>query len=100
MTDYTFDQRIADQARDQMAETTRRLTKELEDMHLQVVQTLQEWSGDAKQQYQVAKSQWDQAAARMPASLFTAESALEQITQGYVRVEHAGVNAFGGYSVK
>ncbi|MGM1060043.1 WXG100 family type VII secretion target [Saccharothrix sp. Mg75] len=100
MTNYTFDPRQADQARDVMADVTMRLRTELENMHQQVLSTLQEWDGPSKDQYSVAKAKWDAAARRMPHSLHTAEVALEQITQGYLRVEHTGVNAFGGFDVR
>ncbi|MEV0058110.1 WXG100 family type VII secretion target [Saccharopolyspora sp. NPDC050389] len=91
---------MADSVRDQMATVTRRLQTELENMHQQIVSTLQDWQGDAKDQYMVAKAQWDAAAQRMPQSLNSAEVALDQITGGYLKVEHTGMNAWGGYGVK
>ncbi|MFI9005947.1 WXG100 family type VII secretion target [Actinosynnema sp. NPDC053489] len=100
MPTYTFDRGMADHVRDQMAEVTKRLQAELENMHQQVMNTLQDWEDGAKDQYLVAKSQWDGAAQRMPHSLNSAEVALNQITGGYLKVEHSGVNAWGGYSVK
>ncbi|MEU4746406.1 WXG100 family type VII secretion target [Actinosynnema sp. NPDC023658] len=100
MTSYTFDQRMADQARDQMAEISTRLRTKLAEMHEQVMSTLQEWDGPSRDQYQVAKSKWDAAANRMPHSLNAAEVALQNITGGYVRVEHTGVNAFGGFDIR
>ncbi|MGW5645799.1 WXG100 family type VII secretion target [Saccharopolyspora sp. NPDC003752] len=90
---------MADSVRDHMAEVTRRLQTELDDMHQQIVSTLQDWQGGAKDQYMVAKSQWDTAARRMWQSLNSAEVALDQITGGYLKVEHTGMNAWGGYGV-
>jgi uncharacterized protein YukE len=91
---------MADSVRDQMAAITKRLQTELETMHQQVIGNLQDWQDGAKDQYMVAKTQWDAAAARMPQSLNSAEVALSQITNGYLKVEQSGVNAWGGYSVK
>lgn len=100
MPTYTFDRGMADSVRDQMAAITKRLQGELEAMHQNIVSNLQDWQDGAKDQYMVAKSQWDAAAARMPHSLNAAEVALNEITRGYLKVEHTGVNAWGGYSVK
>jgi uncharacterized protein YukE len=91
---------MADSVRDQMAAITRRLQTELESMDQQIRSTLQDWQDGAKDQYMVAKAQWDAAAARMPHSLNSAEVALNQITGGYLKVEHTGMNAWGGYNVK
>ncbi|ONI76977.1 hypothetical protein ALI144C_33190 [Actinosynnema sp. ALI-1.44] len=91
---------MADTVRDQMAIVTKRLQTELESMHQQITSTLQDWQDGAKDQYLEAKKQWDAAANRMPQSLNSAEVALNQITGGYLKIEHTGVNAWGGYSVK
>ncbi|MGI5499188.1 WXG100 family type VII secretion target [Lentzea sp. CA-135723] len=100
MATYTFDRGMADSVRDQMAAVTKQLQNELENMHTQVMNTLQDWQDGAKDQYLVAKQQWDAAAQRMPFSLNSAEIALNHITAGYLKVEHTGMNAWGGYSVK
>lgn len=100
MTTYTFDRGMADSVRDQMALVTKRLQAELETMHQKVVSNLQDWQDGAKDQYMLAKQQWDAAANRMPASLNAAEVALNNITNGYLKIEHTGMNAWGGYSAK
>ena len=100
MATYTFNRGQADQVRDTMASVTRQLQQELEHMDGKVRTTLAEWEDGAAAQYETAKKQWDAAAARMPHSLNSAEVALSQITDGYLKVEHSGVNAWGGYSVK
>ncbi|MFB9909020.1 WXG100 family type VII secretion target [Allokutzneria oryzae] len=100
MPTYTFDRGMADSVRDQMAAVTKRLQTELETMHQQIITTLADWKDGAKEQYMVAKHHWDAAAQRMPHSLNSAEVALNQITGGYLKIEHSGVNAWGGYSVK
>ncbi|GAA2822649.1 MULTISPECIES: WXG100 family type VII secretion target [Crossiella] len=100
MPTYTFNRGMADSVRDQMAAITKQLQNELENMHQQITSTLQDWQDGAKDQYLTAKSQWDAAAQRMPHSLNAAETALQQITEGYLKVEHTGMNAWGGYSVK
>ncbi|PRY38970.1 WXG100 family type VII secretion target [Umezawaea tangerina] len=100
MATYTFDRGMADSVRDQMASVTMALRSELERMDQQVQSTLQDWQDGAKDQYLVAKSQWDEVAARMPNSLHSAEVALSEITDGYLKIEHTGMNAWGGYDVK
>lgn len=100
MTTYTFDRGMADSVRDEMARVTMQLKTELENMHTQVTTTLADWQDGAKEMYDFAKKEWDEAAGRMPQSLNAAEVALNQITDGYLKIEHTGVNAWGGYSVK
>ena len=100
MTTYTFDPAKADMVRDTMAAVTIKLTEELKNMHANVMKTLADWQDGAKEQYDIAKKAWDEAAARMPTSLNSAEVTLNQITGGYLKIEHTGRNAWGGYSVK
>ncbi|WP_405060772.1 WXG100 family type VII secretion target [Kribbella sp. NBC_01505] len=100
MATYSFNPTMADSTRDVMAIVTRQLLAELETMNANVLKVMQDWSGDARMQYDGAKQQWDQAAQRMPASLNAAEVALKELTNGYLQIEHTGVNAWGGYSVK
>ncbi|MDQ2588770.1 WXG100 family type VII secretion target [Saccharothrix yanglingensis] len=100
MTSYTFDQRMADQARDQMAEISIQLSNRLAQLEQEVQTTLKDWQGDARETYRIAQASWDAASKRMPASLHAAEVALQNITHGYLRVEHTGVNAFGGFNVR
>jgi uncharacterized protein YukE len=100
MATYTFNRAMADSVRDRMATVTRLLQSELDSMDQQVRATLADWQDGAKSSYEHAKVQWDAAAARMPHSLHAAEVALNQITSGYLKIEHTGMNAWGGYSVK
>lgn len=91
---------MAEAIKDQMGAVTRKLQAELESMHQKVTSTLQDWQDGAKDQYMLAKKEWDDAAGRMPASLHAAEVALNNITDGYLKIEHTGMNAWGGYSMK
>ncbi|MFI5735655.1 WXG100 family type VII secretion target [Kribbella sp. NPDC051587] len=100
MATYSFNPTKADRTRDVMGIVTKQLMDELETMNTNVLKVMQDWTGDARMQYDIAKQQWDQAAQRMPASLNAAEVALRDITNGYLQIEHSGVNAWGGYSVK
>ena len=97
---YTFNAGIADQVRDQMASVTMKLKNDLDNMDSQVRANLAEWIDGAAETYEQAKVQWDAAAARMPHSLNAAEVALQEISGGYLKIEHTGMNAWGGYSVK
>lgn len=100
MSTYEFNRSMADNVRDDMARVTKQLQTELANLDSQVKTTLADWVDGAKTQYDSAKAQWDAAAARMPASLAAAEKALNDITDGYLRIEHTGVNQWGGYSVR
>lgn len=100
MPTYTFNRPMADATRDTMANVTKTLLEQLRDLDVQCQSSLAEWSDTARDQYDDAKRQWDRAALRMPTSLGHAEKALNDITGGYLRVEHTGANQWGGYTVK
>ena len=97
---YRFDPNTADATRDEMARVTNKLKAELANLDQQTQSRLAEWEGGAKDAYRSAKQQWDQAAERMTQNLGRAEVALNQITQGYLKVEHTGTNAWGGFTVR
>ncbi|HEX7305454.1 WXG100 family type VII secretion target [Lentzea sp.] len=100
MATYTFNPAMADTVRDEMARVTKLLKTELENMDQQVRLTLADWDDAAKRSYDQAQREWTAAANRMPHSLHAAEVALSEITSGYLKVEHTGMNAWGGFSVK
>lgn len=85
---YTFNFQLADQVRDSMASITKNMLATLTDLDLMARHSLQEWSGSAQQAYATHKQKWDAAAAQMPAALGRAESALAEISNGYLQVEH------------
>ncbi|MET8759922.1 WXG100 family type VII secretion target [Lentzea sp. NPDC004782] len=97
---YTFNRGMADSVCDQMAAITSRLESELASMDRQIRATLGDWDDGAKHIYEQARSQWDAAAVRMHRSLNGAQATLNNITGSYLDVERAGMNAWGGYSVK
>ncbi|MFD9698135.1 WXG100 family type VII secretion target [Lentzea sp. NPDC059081] len=100
MTTFTFDRGMADSVRDQMATITKNLQTELQNMDTQVRAALGDWTGQDKDQYEFAKREWDAAAARMPSSLNRAETVLNVITDGYLKIEHQGMNSWSGYNVR
>lgn len=101
MTTYDFNPAVADTTRDQMSMITKRIMDELESLHANVMTSTRDWDDLAKDAYLQAKQQWDAAAQRMPGSLAKAEMVLNKITDGYLKIEHTGVNQFwAGYSVK
>ena len=97
---YTFDRVVADSVRDEMAAVTRQLTIELDNMDRQVRATLADWQDGAKEAYDKAMVQCNAAMTRMPTSLGRAEVVLNEITEGYLKIEHTGANAWGGFSMK
>lgn len=92
MTQYTFNFAMADGVRDHMASITRQLIDMLESLHNDVSTSLASWESGAREQYNLAKADWDAAAAKMPEALGRAEVVLSEITNGYLQVEHWGAN--------
>ena len=92
MAQYTFSFGLADGVRDHMATVTNRIHTMLETLHNDVSNSLADWDSDARNAYNDAKRVWDDASARMPAALGGAEQALASISDGYLRVEHHGVD--------
>ena len=90
--EYTFDFNMADGVRDHMATATKNIISMLENLHNEVSTSLANWESGARDQYNQAKTEWDAAAAQMPQSLGQAESALSEISSGYLQVEHWGAN--------
>lgn len=96
MTQYTFSFGQADVVRDSMASITNRIHSMLEELHQNVLKQIAEWDSDARKEYDVAKQKWDSAAAAMPAALGRAEQTLQTISDGYLHVEHYGVDLWRG----
>lgn len=96
MTQYQFNFGAADQTRDQMATITKRIQTMLEELHSNVQGSLQNWESSAREQYNVSKQKWDAAAAEMPKCLNRAEVSLQEISNGYLKVEHTGAGMWGG----
>lgn len=92
MSEYQFNFALADETRDNMAMITNRIHTLLEDLNSEVQTSLANWESGARDAYNAAKAEWDAAAARMPAALGRAEVALSSISDGYLRVEHYGVD--------
>jgi uncharacterized protein YukE len=85
---HTFNFQIADSVRDTMATCTRALLDQLEDLDTMARNDLANWDAAAREAYAVHKANWDKAAAEMPEALGRAESALTEISGGYLKVEH------------
>jgi len=92
MSQYQFNFALADETRDNMAMVTNRIHSLLEDLNAEVQTSLANWESGARDEYNAAKLEWDAAAARMPAALGRAEVALASISDGYLRVEHYGMD--------
>lgn len=66
---------------------SQQIAEDLTAMEKQVEATLADWDGPAREQYWIAKAEWNQAAARMPAHLGTAQVTLANIMDGYAGAE-------------
>jgi WXG100 family type VII secretion target len=53
------------------------------------------WTSDARDAYNIAKVQWDQAAQDMAAQAVAAQSSLGQITDAYALAEYQGLGLWG-----
>ncbi|WP_433261127.1 WXG100 family type VII secretion target [Actinosynnema sp. CS-041913] len=96
MAQYQFNFSLADATRDNMAAITNNIRTMLDELHSNVTGSLQEWTSDARDAYNVSKQKWDAAAARMPYSLQRAEVTLNEISNGYLKVEHTGTQMWDG----
>ncbi|MEC3975222.1 WXG100 family type VII secretion target [Amycolatopsis sp. H20-H5] len=96
MANYQFSFQLADMTRDHMATITMRMRTMLEELDGNVNKSLADWTSDARAAYQVSKQKWDDAAQKMPQSLQRAEVALNEISNGYLQVEHTGTNMWNG----
>ena len=96
MAQYTFSFGQADAVRDQMATITNRVHSMLEELNGNVMKQISEWESDARREYDLAKQKWDAAAAAMPSALGRAEQTLQTISDGYLHVEHYGVDLWRG----
>lgn len=85
---HTFNFQIADSVRDSMAACTKAVLDQLEDLDAMARNSMVGWDGAAREAYAVHKASWDDAVARMPEALGRAESALNEISGGCLRVEH------------
>jgi WXG100 family type VII secretion target len=92
VTEYEFNFGQADQVRDHMATITNRIHTMLDDLHRDVSSSLAGWESAARDEYNLAKTEWDAASGRMPAALGRAEQTLASISDGYLRVEHYGID--------
>ena len=92
MTEYRFNFSMADQVRDHMASINNEIHSMLSTLDGDVRKSLASWESGAREAYDAAKLQWDAAAGRMPASLGRAEQALSAISDGYLQVEHFGID--------
>lgn len=97
---YTFDHSIAASVGDTMISVTQQIQTELNDLDTQVKSNLANWSDDARDQYAIAKANWDNAALRMHTNLKFAVEGLAQIAGEYLNVTKSGVATWDGFSVK
>lgn len=92
MTDYRIGIPIALETARTMGSITQNIKGLLDQLDRDVRVSLQEWTSDAKDEYERSKIKWDAAANQMPVSLGQAQVALGQIIDDYLRTERFGVN--------
>ncbi|HWO66823.1 MAG TPA: WXG100 family type VII secretion target [Umezawaea sp.] len=86
--EYTFSFQIADSVRDNMAACTRAVLDQLAELDTMAQSSLAGWDGAAREAYAAHRAGWESAAAKMPEALGRAEAALNEISGGYLKVEH------------
>jgi len=92
--DFNIAFATADQVEDDMEITNRRMVTELEAMIAKVDGTTAEWTGEAKEQYAIAKDVWRSSSAEMNNALAQAKAALQSIKEGYSLTEMRNAQNF------
>jgi 6 kDa early secretory antigenic target len=69
---------------------------ELNDLESAVENRLQEWTGDAKEAYGVAKREWEKTTRELNAILEQLGAAVENVHGNYNQAERDGVGIFEG----
>ncbi|MFG1918544.1 WXG100 family type VII secretion target [Micromonospora sp. NPDC048898] len=87
MSDYRFDFNQADATLHDMNRINGRISSSLDEMEANVERSTQEWSGDARAEYAVAKIEWRNAANQMTVFLEQARQTLLQISDNYGTTE-------------
>ncbi|MET7747692.1 WXG100 family type VII secretion target [Micromonospora sp. NPDC005367] len=100
MSDYTFDFNQADAVIYDMSQINTRIRSALDELQTSSEAHLQEWEGEAKNQYWISKDEWNRQAGLMSTFLDQARQKLLDISDGYGSYErrHAALwnNVRGG----
>ncbi|GAA2564450.1 hypothetical protein GCM10010435_41030 [Winogradskya consettensis] len=84
---YTFNFAVAQQTLHEMLTINTNITGELSELETYCNAQLAEWTGDAQVEYQAAKTEWNSAAQQMAQAFTNAQTALTNITEGYINAE-------------
>ncbi|WBB71948.1 WXG100 family type VII secretion target [Micromonospora sp. WMMD1128] len=87
MSNYRFDFNQADATLYDMNQINGRISSALDEMERNVERSLQEWTGDARSAYYVAKAEWRNAAGAMTVHLERARQTLLTISDNYGTTE-------------
>ncbi|MGX4655170.1 WXG100 family type VII secretion target [Micromonospora sp. SCSIO 07396] len=87
MSNYRFDFNQADATLYDMNRVNGRISGALDEMERNVERSIEEWSGDARSAYHVAKAEWRSAADEMTVQLEQARRTLLAISDNYGTTE-------------
>ncbi|GLY23758.1 WXG100 family type VII secretion target [Micromonospora sp. NBRC 101691] len=87
MSDYRFDFNQADATLYDMNRINGQISGSLDDMERNVERSIEQWSGDARSAYHVAKVEWRAAAQQMTVYLEQARQTLLAISDNYGTTE-------------
>ncbi|GIJ50333.1 hypothetical protein Val02_72190 [Virgisporangium aliadipatigenens] len=83
MSDFTFDFNQADATLYDMNKINGDIKSTLHRMEIAVEKSLEQWTGEAREQYKISKKVWNAKATEMTAHLEAARVALLQISDNY-----------------
>ncbi len=81
---------------DSLSKASRDLQSVLEDLKSQLRAHLQDWSGNAREEYQIIQDRWDKRAIEMNNVVTEMGKVLGQISQGYDDNETRVAGRWGG----
>jgi WXG100 family type VII secretion target len=87
MSNYSFNFQVADYTLDGMNAVNTQIRQGLDSLQATVESSLAEWTGAAREQYTVAKANWNAAAQQMTVHLETARATLLNISDNYGTTE-------------
>lgn len=95
MATYTVNMSNVQEVASQMGVLATHIQNMLADLDDGTKQSLSEWTSDAREAYNLAKAQWDQAAADMARQATKAQGTLSEINNSYANAETQGLGLWG-----
>lgn len=95
MSSYSFNFNLAGQTVDHMSRVNQQINTALGELETYAGQHMAEWTGAAKEQYEVSKQRWNAAADQMAVCLANASQSLFNISDAYGTAEQRQAQIWG-----